>query len=44
MRDRCILAEPHHGELWCAVSKGIENWRKKTDEILPMVANTVVVT
>ncbi|XP_030829995.1 pre-mRNA-processing factor 6 [Strongylocentrotus purpuratus] len=43
VRDRCILAEPHHGETWCAVSKGIENWRKKTDEILPIAADNVVV-
>ncbi|XP_071476325.1 pre-mRNA-processing factor 6-like [Diadema antillarum] len=43
VRDRCILAEPHHGELWCATSKSIDNWRRKTDELLPMVADNVLI-
>jgi len=27
-------AEPHHGRLWISVSKKVENWRLKSDEIL----------
>uniref|UniRef100_A0A915HP56 Pre-mRNA splicing factor n=1 Tax=Romanomermis culicivorax TaxID=13658 RepID=A0A915HP56_ROMCU len=37
--DRCIKAEPRHGELWCSISKDIQNWRKSTAEILKLVAN-----
>lgn len=35
---RCMQAEPHHGERWCKVSKDIKNWKKKTEEIVVMVA------
>jgi len=35
---RCLLAEPHHGETWCRISKDIKNWRKKTEEVIVMVA------
>ncbi|XP_071824736.1 pre-mRNA-processing factor 6-like [Apostichopus japonicus] len=38
VQKRCIQAEPRHGEVWCSVSKNISNWRKKTDELLPLVA------
>ncbi|CAK9294730.1 unnamed protein product [Gordionus sp. m RMFG-2023] len=31
---RCVKAEPHHGEIWCSVSKDISNWKLKTPEIL----------
>ncbi|KAF2977317.1 hypothetical protein EK904_003285, partial [Melospiza melodia maxima] len=34
VRKRCENAEPRHGELWCDVSKDIENWQKKIGEIL----------
>jgi len=34
----CITAEPHHGEIWCMVSKNVKNWRKRTDELLQIVA------
>ena len=37
----CVNAEPHHGEIWCSVSKDIKNWRLKTAEILPLAAQTV---
>ena len=39
----CVNAEPHHGALWCAVSKNIDNWRHKTTALLPMVAASVAV-
>ncbi|NWT66508.1 PRP6 factor, partial [Prunella himalayana] len=38
VRKRCENAEPRHGELWCDVSKDIENWQKKVGEILVLVA------
>lgn len=38
VRKRCENAEPRHGELWCDVSKDIENWQKKIGEILMLVA------
>ncbi|XP_070533546.1 pre-mRNA-processing factor 6-like [Ptychodera flava] len=41
VRKRCINAEPHHGEYWCAVSKAIVNWRNKTEDILPLVAKSI---
>jgi pre-mRNA-processing factor 6 len=43
VRRHCVNAEPHHGELWCSVSKAIENWRLKTSEILTLAANAVLV-
>ncbi|UYV61445.1 PRPF6 [Cordylochernes scorpioides] len=39
VRKKCVNAEPKYGENWCSVSKDIANWRKKTEEILIMVAN-----
>ncbi|KRK02418.1 uncharacterized protein Dyak_GE19576 [Drosophila yakuba] len=35
--DRCISAEPTHGESWCRVSKNIQNWQFKTPEVLRAV-------
>ena len=35
---RCETAEPHHGETWCSTSKAAKNWRKKTKDILQIVA------
>ena len=37
----CVSAEPHHGELWCDVSKDIKTWRLKTVDILPLAAQKV---
>ena len=39
--ERCVKSEPRHGEMWNQVAKGTKNWRKKTDEILPIVARTL---
>ncbi|XP_065063649.1 pre-mRNA-processing factor 6-like isoform X2 [Rhopilema esculentum] len=39
--ERCVTAEPHHGENWCKVAKMPVNWRKKTRELLPLVAKTL---
>lgn len=41
VKKRCIHAEPRHGENWCKVSKNINNWRKKTEQILIMAAASV---
>ncbi|KAF6200949.1 hypothetical protein GE061_005396 [Apolygus lucorum] len=38
VKKRCISAEPHHGEMWCAVSKKIDNWRLNIEQILLLVA------
>ena len=35
---KCVEAEPHHGEEWCRIAKDIRNWRLKTADILPLVA------
>lgn len=35
--ERCIAAEPKHGEKWCDVSKNIENWCFKTADVLSAV-------
>ncbi|XP_044067679.1 pre-mRNA-processing factor 6 [Siniperca chuatsi] len=41
VRKRCENAEPRHGELWCAESKHVLNWQKKTGEILAEVASKI---
>lgn len=41
VRKRCENAEPRHGELWCAESKHVLNWQKKTGEILVEVARKI---
>ncbi|VDM10396.1 unnamed protein product, partial [Wuchereria bancrofti] len=38
VKKKCLQAEPRHGELWQEVSKDVENWRKRTDEILAELA------
>ena len=39
VRNKCVSAEPRHGERWCCVSKDIKNWKKKTEEILEQLSN-----
>ena len=41
VRQHCVNAEPHHGELWCSVSKDINNWRLKTNDILQLAASSL---
>ncbi|KAL7639680.1 UNVERIFIED_CONTAM: hypothetical protein RMT77_010183 [Armadillidium vulgare] len=38
VEKRCIAADPRHGEHWQETAKSIYNWRKKTPEILRIVA------
>lgn len=35
--DRCIVADPKHGEVWCKISKHVINWCCKTSDILKLV-------
>ncbi|THD21045.1 Pre-mRNA-processing factor, partial [Fasciola hepatica] len=41
VRQRCLAAEPHHGEMWCRLGKAPRNWRMKTKELLTLVADSV---
>lgn len=43
VKNHCIQAEPRHGELWCAVSKDIKNWKLKTPHILTLCAGDIPV-
>jgi len=38
VKKRCLQAEPRHGELWQAASKDVKNWRKRTGELLEIIA------
>ncbi|KAI3418954.1 hypothetical protein GPALN_008047 [Globodera pallida] len=39
VKKRCLQSEPRHGELWQEASKNVKNWRKKTFELLELVAS-----
>mmetsp|Transcript_13056 Transcript_13056/g.22359 ORF Transcript_13056/g.22359 Transcript_13056/m.22359 type:complete len:902 (-) Transcript_13056:18-2723(-) len=39
--NRCKEAEPRHGEIWCSVSKAVENAHKSVEEILKLVAEKI---
>ena len=39
VKDKCVGAEPRHGERWCILSKDIRNWKKKVGEILILLAS-----
>ncbi|XP_017782698.1 PREDICTED: pre-mRNA-processing factor 6 [Nicrophorus vespilloides] len=41
VKRRCLASEPHHGELWCSVSKNIKNWSKNLEQVLDLVAKDV---
>eukprot|EP01125_Pyxidicula_operculata_P005545 TRINITY_DN1956_c0_g9_i1.p1 TRINITY_DN1956_c0_g9~~TRINITY_DN1956_c0_g9_i1.p1 ORF type:complete len:938 (+),score=262.31 TRINITY_DN1956_c0_g9_i1:50-2863(+) len=41
--NRCVLAEPHHGELWISVSKDTNNTRLKVEDILKLASQKVSV-
>ncbi|KAH1016330.1 pre-mRNA-processing factor 6 [Dendroctonus ponderosae] len=41
VKERCLAAEPHHGELWCSVSKNIKKVGWNTEQILVAVAKEV---
>lgn len=39
LKSKCIAEEPCHGEVWQSVAKDVKNWKKKTGEILEIVAS-----
>nr|CAH7767016.1 unnamed protein product [Callosobruchus chinensis] len=41
VKQRCLSSEPHHGELWCTISKDIKNVGMTTEQVLNMVAKEV---
>lgn len=43
IKQRCIAAEPHHGELWCSVSKNVRNWCLGFEQIMTLTAAQVIV-
>jgi pre-mRNA-processing factor 6 len=38
IREEFLEAEPHHGELWCSMSKRVENWSRRPQEILELIS------
>ena len=40
--SKCVLSEPKHGEIWQSIAKDPENAYKSTEDILKMVADTLV--
>lgn len=41
--ERCISAEPKHGEAWCRVSKNVRNWCFKTPDIINAVIREITI-
>jgi pre-mRNA-processing factor 6 len=39
--ERCIAADPHHGERWISVAKAPENHKLRTEQVLKKVAGLV---
>ncbi|VDO02784.1 unnamed protein product [Rodentolepis nana] len=39
--SQCVAAEPRYGEAWCRVSKDVRNWRLRSADLLPMVADSL---
>lgn len=39
--NKCIEAEPHHGDKWCSISKLVENTHKSIEELLKLVARNI---
>ena len=35
--EKCVAAEPHHGERWQRISKSLEHTHKSTAQLLPLV-------
>ena len=42
VKQKCIAAEPKHGELWCKVSKAMSNRRRTTGDHLEAAAQNVL--
>ena len=41
VKERCVAAEPKHGELWCSFMKQMENRQKSIGEGLELVAKKI---
>ncbi|PAV79764.1 hypothetical protein WR25_27177 [Diploscapter pachys] len=41
--QKCVEAEPRHGELWQSIAKNVDNWRKRTEEVLKMAAGNITI-
>lgn len=41
---KCKDAQPTHGELWCSISKVVENWKKKPEEILLKACDLITIS
>lgn len=42
VKQRCVAAEPKHGELWCQVAKATSKRGKSTAEVLDIVAEGIL--
>nr|SVE94077.1 EOG090X017X [Simocephalus serrulatus] len=43
IKKRCVQSEPRHGEVWTAISKSPQNWRARTEDILLLVSEALLV-
>lgn len=41
VEERCVSAEPHHGQVWCRVAKHPQHWRTSIRDVLRAVAEEV---
>lgn len=42
-KQKCVSAEPRHGELWCRLAKDVRNWKLKAGEVLELCAAQISV-
>jgi len=42
VKERCVAAEPSHGELWCSIVKQMANRQKSVGENLELVAQHIL--
>lgn len=40
--SKCVLSEPKHGQLWQSIAKDPANAYKSTEEILRLVADSLI--
>ena len=43
VKEKCISAEPRHGDSWPKIAKDVQNWKLKTGEILELCAEQIPV-
>ena len=44
VKERCVAAEPKHGEIWTSVSKDLAHRHKGTAEILELAREKLLAT